>query len=276
MNASSVKELGIKGLEISYTSDRITRGRPIVADGVRLNKTGEPDLPSLMYKIGLPQDGDFEITITRGREEVLKDITIDPVIMPSINEPSLHELEPTRSNIYKQNDFLPRDFMEISQPGYFRDIYTVSVRVNPVQYNPVTRELRVVQNFTIHVRFKTVPKSKPIIDKGFENMYKQTIINYAQCKNWRREPMQVMDNPFETGVWFKIEVNEEGLYKIDHDVRSTRRHLSFCQGMCRAPLLIHSSRCQSMWLVRMITVLTGKTIFCFTAIQQTTMLLIQH
>jgi hypothetical protein len=30
--------------------------------------------------------------------------------------------------------------------------------------------------------------------------------------------MQVMDNPFETGVWFKIEVNEEGLYKIDHDV----------------------------------------------------------
>ncbi len=229
MNASSVKQLGIKGLEISYTSDRITRSRPEFtrletssltkfADGVGLNKTGEPDLPSLLYKIGLPQDGDFEITITRGREEVFKDVTIDPVIMPGINEPCLHELEPTRSDIYKQNDFLPRDFMEISQPGYFRDIYTVSVRVNPVQYNPVTKELRVVQNFTIHVRFKTVPKSKPIIDKGFENMYEQTIINYAQCKNWRREPMQVMDNPFETGVWFKIEVNEEGLYKIDHDV----------------------------------------------------------
>jgi hypothetical protein len=43
-------------------------------EGVRLNKTGEPDLPSLLYKIGLPQDGDFEITISKGREEVFKDI----------------------------------------------------------------------------------------------------------------------------------------------------------------------------------------------------------
>ena len=229
VNASSVKELGTKGLDITYTFDRITRGQPEFApletpfltefaEGVHLNKTGEPDLPSLLYKIGLPQGGDFEITITRGREEVFKDIVIDPVIMPGINEPSFYELKPALSDIYKQNDFFPRDFMEISQAGYFRDIYTVNVRVNPVQYNPVTRELRVVQNFTIHVRFKTVPKSKPIIDKGFENMYKQTIINYGQCKHWLREPLQVMDNPFESGVWFKIIVDEEGLYKIDHDV----------------------------------------------------------
>jgi len=229
VNASSVKELGMKGLDIAYTFDRITRGQPEFvrsetsfltgfADGVRLNKTGEPDLPSLLYKIGLPQDGDFEITISKGREEVFKDIMIDPVIMPGINEPSLYEPELVLSDIYKRDDFFPRDFMEISQPGYFRDIYTVSVRVNPVQYNPVTRELRVVQNFTIHVRFKTVPKSKPIIDKGFENMYKQTIINYGQCKHWLREPLQVMDNPFESGVWFKIIVDEEGLYRIDHDL----------------------------------------------------------
>ncbi|MGB3339923.1 MAG: C25 family cysteine peptidase [bacterium] len=229
IGGSSVKEIGTKGLEIIYTVDEQTQRQPGFTpletqsltgytDGVRLNKTGEPDLQSILYRIGLPQGSDFDITITKGREELYKDIDIAPVIIPGIEEPSRQKAEPILSDVYKENVFFPENLIEISQPGYFRDIYTVNVRVNPVQYNPITRELRVIKSFTIHVKYKGSPKNKAIIDHGFEDIYQRTIINFDQCKNWRREPLQIIDNPFETGIWYKIEVDEEGLFRIDHEV----------------------------------------------------------
>ena len=30
--------------------------------------------------------------------------------------------------------------------------------------------------------------------------------------------MQIINNPFEIGVWYKIEIDKEGLYRIDHEV----------------------------------------------------------
>lgn len=229
VNGSKIKELGTKGLEIAYTFDEQTREKPTFnrletrspiefTDGVRFNKTGEPDLQSIFYRIGIPQNGNVEITLTRGREEIYRDIDIAPVITPGLEEPSQEKVESILSNVYKDNNFFPADLMEISPPGYFRDIYTVTVRVNPVQYNPVTREVRVIKDFTLHVKYLGTPKNKAIIDHGFDDIYKRTIINYDQCKNWRREPLQIIENPFETGVWYKIEVDEEGLFKIDHDV----------------------------------------------------------
>jgi len=229
VSGSSVTELGTKGLEITYTVDQPSRDQSIssrletpsqtgFADGVRLNKTGEPDLQSIVYRIGLPQDSDFDITITKGREEIYKNIDISPVTMPGIEERFQQKAETILSDVYKKNVFFPENLIEISQPGYFRDIYTVNVRVNPAQYNPVKRELRVIKSFTIHVRYEGSPKNKPIMDHGFEDIYRRTIINFDQCKNWRREPLQLINNPFETGIWYKIEVDEEGLFKIDHEV----------------------------------------------------------
>ena len=225
VSSSSLKTLGTKGLEIHYTIEEPTQKSrsetqyPVrFSDGVRLNKSGEPDLQSILYRIGLPQGSDFNITITSGREELHRNITIEPVIIPGIEEPSRQKTEPVLSDIYQKNTFFPQNLIEVSEPGYFRDLYTVMVRVNPVQYNPVTKELRIIKDFTIRVEFKGTPQYKPNKNEGFDDIYRATIINFDQCKNWRREPLQIINNPFETGVWYRIEVDEEGLYKIDHEV----------------------------------------------------------
>ena len=213
---SSIKTLGNNGLEISFFIDELDRQTYVFSEAVWLNNEGEPNLPSLLYKIGLPQDCEVEVEIIERQEEILEDVTIDPVVLPGIYEPPYPETK-IHGEVYEENRFFPQDLIEISEPAYFRDIYTTSLRMNPVRYNPVTKKLRVLRNFKIRIRFKGHPRDKPIIDRSFEETYKRTLINYEQCKRWRREPKRVSRNPFATGAWFKIEVDEERLYKIGYN-----------------------------------------------------------
>ncbi|MBE9492056.1 MAG: hypothetical protein IMY70_04165, partial [Bacteroidetes bacterium] len=217
ISSSTVRELGNKGIEISFTMDQLDRQDYSFREAVWLNNEGEPNLPSLLYKIGIPQNSDIEVTIIESREEAIKDITIEPVIYTGIYEPPFLETGEIRSNVYKESRYFPENFIEVSKPAYFRDIYTVEVRLNPVQYNPVSMELRVLRNVKIKINFKGEPGIKPIIDTSFEEVYKRTIVNYKQCRKWRRTPKRDGRNPFSSGVWFKIEVEEEGIYRIGYD-----------------------------------------------------------
>lgn len=214
---STVRELGNKGIEISFTMDKLDRQNYSFSEAVWLNNEGEPNLPSLLYKIGIPQDSDVEITIIENREDILKNVAIEPVIYPGIYEPPFPEAVEIHGDVYKENRYFPQNLIEISKPAYFRDIYTVEVKLNPMQYNPVSKELRILKNVKINIRFKGEPRIKPITDKSFEEIYKRTIVNYEQCKKWRREPKRDSRNPFALGVWFKIEVDEEGIYRIGYD-----------------------------------------------------------
>lgn len=217
IGSSNVRELGNKGIEISFSMDKFKRQDYSFPEAVWLSNAGEPDLPSLIYKVGIPQNGDIEVRIVENREEVIRNATIEPVIYPVIYEPPLPESVKIHSKVYEENGFFPQDLIEISKPAYYRDIYTVEIRLNPIRYNPVTKELKLSNNIKINIRFKGKPVEKPIIDTSFEEIYKRIIVNYGQCKAWRREPEGTVGNPFSPGVWFKIEVDEEGIFRIGYD-----------------------------------------------------------
>ncbi len=218
IGSSQVRQLSTRGLSISFSMDKLSVQDYAFSDAVWLNTVGEPNLPSLIYKIGIPQDGDVEVTLNTAREETMTDIEIDPVMWPGIYEPPLPEPKVRYGDVYKENRYFPQNVIEVGKPAYFRDIYTIEIRLNPIRYNPITKTLKVVNDIKISVTFKGQPKEKPITDTSFDEIYKRTIVNYEQCKAWRREPTLAQgEPPFSSGVWYKIEVDEEGLYRIDHD-----------------------------------------------------------
>jgi hypothetical protein len=216
VTSTNIKTLGNAGLDITFSIDNAARGAVTFSEAVFLNAEGEPDLPSVLYKVGIPQDADVEIIVSESRGEAIKNVTIDPVIYAGIYEGREREIYTPRSTVYQENTLFPEVLYEVSQPGYFRDIYTIDIRLNPVRYNPVKKELHVSQYITVSIRFKNKPRVKPILDLSFEEIYKRTIINYEQCRSWRREALRNGTNPFASGVWFKIEVDEEGLYRIGY------------------------------------------------------------
>ena len=216
--SNNIKTIGHTEIEISFSMHKKSAAADFsFPDAFWLNNIGEPNLPSALHKIGIPQHGDVEVEVVNNQEEVIKNITIEPVRYAGIYEPPIAEAFETQSDVYQKNRFYPTDLFTVSEPGYFRDLYTVDVRLNPVRYNPVSKELRISSNLKIKIKFKGTAQAKPIIDQAFEEIYKRTVANYEQCKTWRREPILNNSNPFASGVWFKIEVDTEGIYRIGYD-----------------------------------------------------------
>ncbi len=217
ISSSHVYPLNNKGLEIMFSMEALERQGYSFSEAVWLHEIGEPNLPSVIYKIGIPQDSEIELTILENREEIVQNVTIEPVRHLGIYEPPFPEKIEIHGKVYDEDQFFPRALVELSEPAYFRDLYTIEVRLNPIRYNPVSRTLTVSRSVKLSIRFRGVPKEKPILDTSFEEIYKRTIVNYEQCKSWRREPKRSAGNPFSQGVWFKIEVDEERLYRIGYD-----------------------------------------------------------
>lgn len=217
VGSTTIKELGTKGLEITFSADKVTREDFSFSDATWLSEVGEPDLPSLQHKIGIPQDGGVQVTVISHDESIFKDVVIEPAYYVAVSETRDAESPIFRGDVYKQNAFFPDNLIAVSEPGYFRDLYTVDVSINPVRYNPITRELRVSRNIRVKVEFKGLPKTHRTRDGAYDEIYKKTVINYSQCKNWQRVPQPSRQNPFAGAVWFKIEVEDEGMYRIGHD-----------------------------------------------------------
>lgn len=216
VGSTTIKQLGTNGVEIDFSAESISRDDYSISEAVWLSELGEPNVPSLLYKIGIPQDGDVEVRLISHHETVYRNVVIDPVYYVAVDERPGSDQNIYRAVVYEQNRFFPDSLISISEPGYFRDLYTVDVRMNPVRYNPITRELRVSERMRISIEFKGQPRIRRSIDDAYDVIYSQTIANYEQCRDWQRVPQPTRHNPFAGGVWFKIEVDEAGLYKIGH------------------------------------------------------------
>ncbi|UCC11023.1 MAG: hypothetical protein JSW02_06565 [candidate division WOR-3 bacterium] len=218
LGSVDVNIIGSNRLEIAIRIDDIGEAPFFIEDGVRLNKAGEPDLPSLLYRIGLPQDGGVDVRIVEKRDKKLRDVEILPVYHAGIREGIPFERAVDTGEVYRQDRFFPSEIVEMSRPGYYRDLYVAALRVNPVQYNPVKREATIITFLRLELTFTGTPRPKTVLDRGFEELYERMILNYAQCRTWRREPQpDIRSGPFEQGVWYKIEVASEGAYKIGYD-----------------------------------------------------------
>lgn len=214
VGATTVNELGARGVEIVFSADAVSRDAYSFPGAVWLSGHGEPNLPSLRYKIGIPQDGSVTVRIAGHEETILEDVTIEPARYVGVPEGVSRTLPRIRADVYEQDRFFPDSVLWVSEPGYFRDLRTVEIRINPVRYNPVTRRLKVARQLRVVVEFQGQPRIRRSIDRGYEAIYRQTVVNYEQCQDWERLPATARQDPFAGRTWFKIEVDEAGLYRI--------------------------------------------------------------
>jgi len=218
LGSIEVNAIGSSRLEIMLRFEYTDDTPYLIEDGVWLNRAGEPDLPSLLYRIGLPQDGGVDVRIVEKIEKKQRSVSVLPVYYAGIQEGVAGERSVDTSEVYRQDGYFPHEIVEISQPGYYRDLYVATLRINPVQYNPVKREATFITYLKLELIFRGSPVPRPISETGFEELYERKILNYAQCRTWLREPQpEVRSGPFEQGVWYKIEIEQEGAYKIGYD-----------------------------------------------------------
>ena len=121
-----------------------------------------------------------------------------------------------------------------------RDQRIGSLQINPVQYNPATKQLKIFASVTFRVHFPgavtaggtvpTVPLSTRESPRVFEDMFQSTLRNYEQAKPWRKQRQSLYggltDRNHAPGAptpitantrRFKISVIKTDLYRITYN-----------------------------------------------------------
>jgi PKD repeat protein len=124
-------------------------------EGVMLpNNEGAPNLPGHGRYIALPQGATAKLHIVRMRVETYKDIDIAPsprIPFEDDDSPLVYEKDMA---IYGQNAFYPAEAVALSQTKKIRGVDVVMLGITPFQYNPVSRELKVLRDIEVEIQFE--------------------------------------------------------------------------------------------------------------------------
>jgi len=200
---------------------------------------GKPQLPILGLLVGIPPDAEVRVTATPAQPLILSDKSIPPV-PTRVSQGSDQEGYPVETlqlrkdpSVYSVNAFYPEPLAEVTGVTYLRHQRVARLEIRPVQYNPVTRELRQWESITVRVDFLSskggAPPSvgKAFLPDEFESVYRDLLINYEQAKPWRHEGVseartQVFTTPVDwydpTKPYLKMFIDREGIYTVGYGV----------------------------------------------------------
>ncbi len=116
-----------------------------------LYEEGSPALPHVAKSVIIPNQGSVRIETISSSYHDFENV----VVAPSKGHIS-RQIDPasvpyTFGDVYEKNAFYPAEIATLSDPYIMRDVRGVVVHIHPVQYNPVTKVLRVHQEVNIRV-----------------------------------------------------------------------------------------------------------------------------
>ncbi|MCF7911264.1 MAG: hypothetical protein K9M99_01950 [Candidatus Cloacimonetes bacterium] len=147
-----------------------------------LLEIGKPDLPVFSGLIAVPRDAEVEVIITEMREEVITDVMIKPQGELILESEGGGEQFSIDQEFYAIDQDYPGELAVVGELAVMRDFAVVNLTIQPFQYNPARRELRVVRSMKVRI---LTSGNEPVrgerkLSRGFEAIYKATILNYTQ------------------------------------------------------------------------------------------------
>ena len=181
---------------------------------------GMPRLPTQSTLIGIPPDVDFQLR----------------VIDKDFSTHKIEEKAPTSSQ--QRDSFFPTRLAEIREAGWIRENRVLPIQLNPVQYNPVRREVRLYHRLVVEVRFRsgevtsslpmstpstvlsTLPSGSQTESAVYDAIFADMLVNPQSAMKWRSSPISSAKRapgapsvPF-TGPRYRISITESGMYSI--------------------------------------------------------------
>ena len=146
---------------------------------------GNPELIYLPTAIIVPDVGSAELNITYGAYTDIENIEIAPSkgnLKRSIDPETVPYV---KGEVYNINAFFPGTLAELNEPFIMRDVRGQSIFAYPVQYNPVTKVLRIYSEMTVTVNYTDQSgenefinqKRNKTVEPAFNQMYNNMFIN---------------------------------------------------------------------------------------------------
>ncbi len=160
----------------------------------RIKARGCPDLPNVCRSIIIPDDAEMSLKVVRSEYYELQDVNVAPSKGLVMRSGGPEEVPYSFDKIYDIDEFYPRELASLRDPYILRDHRAVVVELNPLQYNPVKRTLRVYTEVELEI-VEVGPGQINVLSRGdkgrgpdggdraptlaFHELYQNQFLNYA-------------------------------------------------------------------------------------------------
>lgn len=139
---------------------------------------GSPDLSGVARYLLVPNGAKVSVNIVSKEEILYNDIEIAPAAqIPFDTEEAIPAV---RGEAYQKNAFFPGKIVQ-AQTTEIRGMTMAVVNINPFQYNPVTKELRVIKNIELNVEI--FGGNGSYVENRFRNKYWDQILDDLVLNN---------------------------------------------------------------------------------------------
>ncbi len=158
----------------------------------KLLEIGKPDLPRFSRLVTIPDAGEVSIEILSRNEELISEMNIYPLQDFQIENKPLNSGFSTNDKFYSNGEIFPGKILELGTPAIMRDHRVVRISVNPFQYDPITKELKIIKNvyFTVNCigsKGINIKNKKQKRSRYFAETYQTNIINFETQMNRNEE-----------------------------------------------------------------------------------------
>lgn len=191
------------------------------------NTYGDPNILFRTFPVFFPGASGNTAEVVDSKYEEIQNVEVLPV--PSLKNskdkdgyiPVFEENE----KIYSANKNFPGYLSQIKNIGALRNKYFGNLNIYPLQYNPVTRSLVKYTYLRVRVKFGTNPIYLNKSLSAEESSYFDNIaINSQIADKWSTVEFNsvrdngVLNSVLQSGDFYKIEVKETGIYKLDKNI----------------------------------------------------------
>ncbi|MCX6230309.1 MAG: C25 family cysteine peptidase [Bacteroidetes bacterium] len=171
------------------------------------NEAGMPDLACESKYIAIPNASRAVLHVKNMVYSIIKPIEIAPapVIPTDIDKnPMVYK---KNDEVYQKNEFYPAQPVIISKESKIRGADVVMLSVTPFQYNPVTKELRVIKNMEISIEYEggsgTFSDNR-LRSRWWEPILEDALFNYNDLPQIDFSSTQTTNNTEVTGCEYLI------------------------------------------------------------------------
>lgn len=154
-------------------------------DGTPLLEAGAPDVPKFATSLAIPNTGNMDLEIVSSEYQDFPNVPVAPSKGNLLRKVDPASVPFTYGASYERNAFFPGKLADLQQPFVMRDVRGQSLWIYPVQYNPVTKVLRVYSNITLRVfhaggqgENEAAPNRERSISTPFRQLYEKLFLNF--------------------------------------------------------------------------------------------------
>ena len=185
---SSVVKLQLDGY---YMSDVIINNMVTnkigIQNGTPLLKKGAPDVQKITTSVIIPNMGSTKVSIVSSKFKEYKNIMLTPSKGNLYRDVNPDDVNYEFGEEYSNNSFYPGELASVREPYIMRDYRGQTIVFYPVQYNPVTKILRVYSEIEVEVvtdgiaGINTIDtqKNNKTVSQTFQGIYAKQFINYS-------------------------------------------------------------------------------------------------